>query len=212
MNFSTDRDLLVIEPNVFRDVPVVGQQRLKTTDGVVSGVMLTSASADFVMGQVDTGGVVLVAGEPLEVLSRIDSNTLTVSKLRTNAADASIPPGDGSGLEVIVRTYAPQAAVVHENLLRLMGIETDDPENNLTENSVISRHVAAHLEALGTLERVYEGAAALVGDNDEIRNKARGFGARFATACRVAIVLLDADGDGQPDIQRRLGVSTFTRV
>jgi len=28
MNFSTDRDLLAIDPNIFADVPLLSQQRL----------------------------------------------------------------------------------------------------------------------------------------------------------------------------------------
>jgi len=212
MNFSTDRDLLIIEPNVFSDVPLAAQQRVKVVDGVIAGTILTSISADFTAAQVDSGGVVLVAGVAHEVISRTDANTLVISLPRGSSADPAIPSGDGSGLEIVVRSYAPQASVVHDALMRLIGIDLDDPENKLTEDSIVSAGVIARLEALGTLERVYSAAAALVGDNEEIRRKARGYCSRFKSACRGATVLLDLDGDGFADVRRSLGVVWFSRV
>ena len=96
MNFSTDRDLLTIEPLVFRDVPMMSQQRLTMTDGVITGLNLTSSTADFQEAQVDTGGVVLIDGEAHEVTQRIDGSTLEVSRLRTHLSDTPIPIADGS--------------------------------------------------------------------------------------------------------------------
>ena len=73
MNFSTDRDLLALEPNVFNDVPLTSQRRLSVTDAAITGTTLASASADFVAAQVETGSVVLVNNNPLEVLARVDA-------------------------------------------------------------------------------------------------------------------------------------------
>jgi len=212
MNFSTDRDLLVIEPNVFRDVPLVGQQRLKVADGIITGTVLTSMSADFVGAQADAGGVVLIDGVPHEIINRVDANTLTVSLPRVGIADPVIPSGDDVGLEVIIRSYAPQAALVHDVLLRLIGVDPDDPNSDVTEDAVVSQDLMARLEALGTLERVYSASVVLVGDNQEAKKKAEDFGRRFNAACRASTVLLDTDGDGYADVRRGLGVIWYSRV
>ncbi|MEM8737674.1 MAG: hypothetical protein AAGG38_04250 [Planctomycetota bacterium] len=213
MNFSTDRDLLALEPMLFHDVPWLGQQRVNADDGYVTDTTLSSAGSDFVAAQVETGGVVLVDRKACEVISREDGQTLSVSLLRDRLADAAVPVGDGGPLPVVVRTFAPQAGLVHDGLLRLLGIDADstDPDA-LTEEAVVSLSVMARLEALGTLERVYSGAAALTGDNQMLVYKAGEYRRRFRHATAQASVLLDTNGDGHADERRRLGMVRLQRV
>lgn len=212
MNFSTDRDLLAIEPSVFQDVPFVAQQRLSVTDASITGTLLTSTAADFVGAGVDAGSVVLVNAVAYEVLSRIDANTLTVSLPRARTTDPSIPGADGAGLELFARTFAPQAELVHDGLLRLIGIDPDDSEADLNEQSIVSVLLMARLEALGTLERIYSGAVSLAGDNDTLLMKAGEYRRRFSEACAQATVLLDTDGDGLADQRLPLGSIRLSRV
>ena len=129
MNFSTDRDLLTLEPHVFRDVPFLSQQRVSVTDGVISGTTLTSASADFVASQVEAGSVVLVNDVAHEVLSRTDANTLSISLPRASLTDAAIPSGDGSTLTVMARTFDVQASLVHDSLYQLTRMGILEPSN-----------------------------------------------------------------------------------
>ena len=214
MNLSTDRDLLMLEPAVFADVPFIAQQRVHVTDGILAGTTLMTTEADFALAQVDAGSVALIAGVAYEVISRDDASTLTVSLPRTRLADAAIPSSesDATDLDVKVRTFAPQAALVHDSLLRLLGIDTDDPDAALTEDAVISLSVMARLEALGTLERVYSAAAALSGNNDMLLLKAREYGRRFRAAANQAVVLIDTDGDGHANERRHLGLVRLARV
>ncbi len=212
MNFSTDRDLLAIEPAVFEDVPFAAQRRVSVVDGVVSGTTLTSNSADFVSAQVDAGAVLLISGIAHEVLTRVDANTLTVSLPRPHKTDAGIPGGDGSSLEVTVQTFSPQAELIHDGLLRLLGIDPDDPDSVLDESAIISQSLMARLEALGTLEVVYSGAASLIGDNDTLLMKAGEYRRRFRQACAGARVSLDTDGDGVVDERLSLGTIRFSRA
>lgn len=212
MNFSTDRDLLAIEPAIFEDVPFAAQKRLQVADASVSGTTLTSASADFVAAQIDTGSVVLIAGVAFEVLSRTDANTLEVSLPRTHKTDPGVPGGDGTGLELIARTFAPQAELVHDSLLRLVGIDPEDAGAELTESSILSVALMARIEALGTLELVYAGAASLLGDNDTLLMKAGEYRRRFRQARDGAVVSLDTDGDGMADRRLPLGTIRFTRI
>ena len=213
MNFSTDRDLLALEPMLFVDVPWVGQQRLSVDDALVDGVQVVSASADFVAAQAEGGCVVLIQDLAHEVVSRIDAQTLEVSLLRTRLADAPIPGPGGGPWPMTLRTFAPQAELVHDGLLRLLGIDADvsDPAG-LTEDAVVCVSVMARLEAVGTLERVYSGAAALQGDNQMLLYKAGEYRKRFRHALAHTSVLLDTDGDGHADERRRLGIVRFQRV
>ncbi len=212
MNFSTDRDLLAIEPAVFEDVPFAAQRRLSVTDGSVSGNTLTSVAADFLSAQVDAGAVVLVGGVAHEVLTRTDANTLTVSLPRSHTTDPGIPGGDGVGLDVLAQTFSPQAELVHDGLLRLIGINPDDLGSELTESTVLSVSLMARVEALGTLELVYSGAASLVGDNDTLLMKAGEYRRRFRQACAGATLSLDTDGDGLADRRLSLGTIHFARA
>ena len=212
MNFSTDRDLLVYEPTLFTDAPFVAQQRLTVTDAALSGTQLTSVDADFAAAQIEAGHVVLVGKTPHEVIERVDAQTLTVSLLRTRLSDDPIPGVDGTGLSVKVRTFAPQAAILHDTLLRLLGIEPDDPHATLTEDAVVSLSVMARLEALGTLERIYSGAAAITGDNQQLNEKAKAYGRRFHLAAAQSTVLIDVDDDGHADERRHLGLVRLARV
>jgi len=212
MNFSSDRDLLAYEPQVFTDVPFAAQQRVSVADGELGGTTLTSASADFAAAQVDAGDVVLIAGLAHEVLSRTDAHTLEVSLPRTNLTDAAIPSHGGTQLAVQVRTFAPQAAVVHDELLRLLRMDPDDPQPILTEDAIVSLSLMSRLEALGTLARLYAGGVAVIGDNAGLQRKEAEYRGRFREACAAAVVRLDTDGDGFADEQRRIGASRMERV
>ncbi len=206
--FSTDRDLLAIDPNLFQDIPMASQERLAVDDGVLSGTTLTSSSADFNEAQVAMGSVVLVAGIPHEVIEQVDAHTLTVSLIRATTDAPAIPSNDGVDLPVIVRSYAPQAERVHDELIRLLGIAPNTP----AEAAIVTKPLMAELESFGTLERIYSGAAAVVGDNKELRIKAKEFGQRFQAACRSATILFDIDGDGLVDAKRSLGAVCLNRV
>lgn len=213
MNFSTDRDLLALEPTLFHDVPWVGQERIQLDDGYVDDTTLTSATANFTSAQVEAGSVVIIDRVAHEVVSRDDATTLTVSLLRTRLADAAIPGPAGGPMVVTVRTFAPQAELVHDGLLRLLGITPGDTDPDaLNEDAVVSLSVMARLEALGTLERVYSGAAALTGDNQMLVYKAGEYRRRFRHATAQASVLIDTNGDGHADERRRLGVIRLQRT
>lgn len=212
MNFSTDRDLLAYEPTVFNDVPFVSQQRLSVTDAEVTDATVFSVSADFVSAQVEAGSVVLIDARPFEVLARVDEATLTVSLPRTHTTDAAIPGGDGSSLPLIVRTFVPQAALVRDALLRMLGIDDSDPVNGLDEDAVVSLGAMARLEVLGTLERIYSSAAALTENNEYHLMKAGEYRRRFLAAAARSPIRVDTNGDGLPDEKRYLGLMQLTRA
>lgn len=212
MNFSTDRDLLLYELTLFNDLPWVSQERLRVTDGEVTETTLTSAQVDFELAQIDTGSVLLIGKLAVEVVARVDPMTLTVSLPRTRTTDAAIPPGDRAVCTVIARTFAPQAALVCGSLLRMLGLDRDDPMQPLDADAVVSLSLMARLETLGTLERVFSSAAALTGDNDELLFKAAEYRRRFIQCASRSPVQIDTTGDGLPDEKRYIGVGRLTRA
>lgn len=212
MNFSTDRDLLAYEPTLFHDLPWAGQQRVHVTDASTTGTTLTSQSADFVSAAVGVGDVVLIGDQAHEVISRDSATQLTVSLMRARLTDDPIPPNGGSDQTAVVRTFEPQAALVHDQLLHMLGFEPDDPNAEVTEQAIISLSVMARLEALGTLQRVFSGALALVGENEALQQKAEAYQAYFTRALHRATVLLDRDNDGRVDERRTLSATRLVRV
>lgn len=214
MNYSTDRDLLAHEPNLFTDLTWVSQERLNLEDVTVSGTTATTAAGDFAAAGVEAGGVVLIDGVPHEVVGRDADDTLTVSLLRADLGESARPGAQGGPFTLVARTFAPQAAMVRGGLLRLLGIDPSDPAEDdaaLTEDAVVSLSVMARLEALGTLERVYSGASALSGDNTLWQYKAGEYRRRFRAAISKASVLIDTNDDGVADERRHLGVVRYRR-
>src|SRR5690606_8232704 len=173
---------------------------------------LSSSAADFAAAHVNAGDVVLVAGVTLEVLSRSDPHTLEVSLPRAAPGDPPIPPTPGSQLAVQVRTFAPQAAVVHDALLRMIGIDPDYANASPNEDAIVSLSLMARLEALGTLARIYAGGAAAGENTAAMLQKEAAYRRLFERACRGAVVRLDLDHDGFADATRRPGVGHVRRV
>jgi hypothetical protein len=203
--FSTDADLLALEPGLFADLPLAGQRKLAVTDAALDGATITSASGGF--AAVLPGDVALLQGVPHPVGSVAGDTELTLA--RTPSGLASF-----QGLKLEVRTFQPQAALLHDELLRAVGIDADDPAG-LGESAIVSVGLMRRLEALGTAARAYAAAVAPVArpdDLDSIRRKAADYHQRFARALIEARVLIDLDGDGRADVWRSPGVARLVRA
>ncbi|MBC7773542.1 MAG: hypothetical protein H7210_13685, partial [Pyrinomonadaceae bacterium] len=115
--FANDRDLLLLEPNLFRDLAWVGQRLLVTT-GSVSGSVLTLISGDFNSVGIGFGCVALYDATPTEITNIAAANAATVSLIRADPAGAIVPPLALGIKPVIVSTFRPQLALVHHQVLR----------------------------------------------------------------------------------------------
>lgn len=225
--FSNDRDLIVLEPRLFFDVLWTAQKLVDSAAGGAinaAGDTLTVTSGNFINLGISRGMIALVAGTPLEIIERIDANTLRVSRLRAAESDALIPAAAGSNLKVTIHTFLPQMRVVHDQLLRMVGIEpahTTTPggtlapepaDTSLTEAAITNPRAFILAEALGTLHLVFTSASAVVGSDSPMWAKALMYRDRYAAERRRVVAEIDLNNDGQPDATRRANVFQFTRA
>lgn len=214
MSFANDVLLLTLEPALFRDVAWVSQ-RLVLGTGSCTGTVLTMASQDvlFDAAGVQAGNVVLVAGTAYEVIARVSGTVLTISRLRSSADDALIPASGSTGAEISVPTFAPQITMVHRQVLRMIGIEPDVPEQeeSIGVSAIVNPEALARVEALGTLHLVYAGASSALGPESPLARKAEFYRQRFADERQRAVAMIDTDGDGRPDAVRRLNILALVR-
>lgn len=211
MTFATDRDILVLEPNLFRDVKFSGQILVSAADGSVSGTTLTSISSDFSAQQITVGEVVLIEQVPVEVIDVLSATTLTVSRLRGDINGNAIPPGPGIGLQFEIVSFVPQVSIVHQLLLQAFGIDQQANLGDPQESNILNDQEVALVEALGSLHLIYAGASALVGEQGLLWNKSQMYRDRFHAAREQLILRFDLDGDGFVDATRASNIIRLLR-
>jgi hypothetical protein len=211
--FATDRDLLVIEPNLFRDTGWIAQ-RLVYAQGTVAGTTLTLSSWDVTPGDagVAEGHVAIVGGVAYEVLGLLSDTQLRLSRLRASPTDPSIPPAPVTDQRAEIHTFGPQIAQAHHQILRMLGLEPQLP-NQPGPDAVFNSAELAHVEALAALHAIFSAAVAPGGASpaDPRLSKIQMYQQRFQDARARAVALIDSDGDGLPDASRRLNVAQFIR-
>ncbi|MFT3687065.1 MAG: hypothetical protein QM783_19440 [Phycisphaerales bacterium] len=214
--FATDLDLLTFDPALFGDVTWIAQ-RLLSASGTLSGTTLTITTADLAAQGVDAGCVVLMSGVPLEVVERLSTTTLRVSLIRWGRAGPVIPPVGLTAGPCEVRTFRPQIALAHRQVLRLLGLADIDADTGgqvgqtLSDTRVTNPGALSMLEALCALNIIYAAAATGAPANSPIADKARQFAARAAAERTRIAALIDTNGDGTPDATRRPSVIPLLR-
>lgn len=212
--FSQDRDLMVYEPGLLRDVAWVGQRRLSAT-GSVSGTTLTLASGSFADAQVQAGQVVLFDGVALEIVSVESATTATVSLLRADAGGGAVAPIAASNRSVMVYDFSPQRAIVHRQVLAMLGIDSagdgSDGINGIDESMVTNPGALTRLECLGTLHLVYSGASAPGRGSDRFEQRVGLYLERYRRERESVVAMIDMDGDGIAEATRRANGFVLSR-
>ncbi len=213
--FATDRDLLALEPRLFHDIAWSAQRLLDVTNASVNsaGTMLTIPAVDLAALGIAEGFVAVVAGVPLEVLERTSATTLTVSRLRAVHTEPPIPAAPGSNLKATISTFRPQISLVHDQMLRTIGIEPGEPSapGAPAETDITNPRALILAESLGALHLIFSAAAALVSEDSPLWAKARMYRERFTLERRRLTVEIDLDADGEPDAIRRPNAIQFAR-
>lgn len=152
--FSRDRDLVVYEPGLFRDVGWAGQRRLSAT-GSVSGTTLTLASGSLMAAGVEAGQVVLFDGVTLEIVSVEGASTATVSLVRGDIGGSAVPPVAASDKPMEIYDFSPQRAIVHRQILTMLGIDSPGETGGGVDESMVTNPGAlTRLECLGSLHLI----------------------------------------------------------
>lgn len=212
--FISDRDLLILEPNLFRDVAWIGQ-RLSRGSGTISGTTLTLSGAEVALDAagVAAGHVATVGGVSYEITARLSATQATVSRVRGLLTDAAIPPTAVSAVETTIVTYKPQMEMAHRQVLRMLGIEPDGggPEGQPGESSITNPAALKRLEMLAALQLIFAAAGALLGPDAEANQRAELYRLRFVEERARAVAYVDTDGDGRADVSRRPSVGWMVR-
>jgi hypothetical protein len=173
MAFASDRDLLVLEPLLLRDIGWSAQTLVDVSDVTVVGAVAQSLSSDFNVAGVRTGMIAVIGGVPAEILEVTSATTLAVSLMRPVGDATAIPPAPGTGLAMTIATFAPQLELIHAQALRSIGIEPSDSSAVPGEANIVNPMAVALVESLGALHLILSSAAAMVGPESVLWAKAR---------------------------------------
>lgn len=209
MPVVNDRDLLAVEPSVFVDGQAAGTALLSGADGVVAGTSLSSAGSDFEAAGIDAGHVAVVDGEALEVASRTQATALEVSRPRASLDDALIAPGAGTGLSFAVISFERVIAQSQRDVLRLLGLRADDPQQPLDDTNVMNQESLRELVGMESIARAFAAAAALAPADASLSARAMLYARRSAAALAMSRLFIDLDGDGLADAARTAATSVL---
>lgn len=212
--FINDRDLLLLEPNLFRDASWAGQL-LVSGSGNVSGTTLTLTvyDVDFDSARVDAGYVVLVDGTPYEVLARLSATTVTISRLRVDPNESALTPSPVTSKPVTVMTFRPQVSIAHAQVLRMLGIEpaSTGESGAITDSDITNPEDLVLVECFAALHMIFAAVSSLSSPTSPLVERMEMYRQRFATERQRAAALIDTNGDGLADATRRLNIIHLTR-
>lgn len=213
MPLITDRDLLALEPDLFRDLGLIAQRLINTTGSITSG-KLNITGADFAAVGVTAGHIIVHGSTPVEITLRNTSTQVTVSLLRAAAADPVITPPNATTAPAVVYTFAPQIAMAHAMVLAMLGLPAAGKglPGEVDETAIRNADDLRLLETLLTLSLVWSAAAAAAGPGSSAAGRAEQYRLRAARERSIAIARLGVNGDGVVDAQRRAGTGVFVRA
>ncbi len=215
--FAKDRDLLVLEPRLLKEVAWMGQRVHSVPSVVVAsgGSDVTDSSGPFGT-VVDVGAVALLDGLAVEIVSVASATQASISLIRSDRDGPALAASSlGASAAMDVYTFGPQIGLVHRQVLRGLGLEAGVTEvgGDPGEDRVTNPGAVAELEALGALHLVYAAAVPMVSEpmTSTIMEKAARYRERFRSARLGIGAELDLNGDGVPDATRRVGAFQMVR-
>ena len=209
--FSSDRDLLSLEPNLFRDISFLAQT-LALTSGSLSAGTLTLTDP-IPASTVGPGNVALIGRTPMEILAAPSPDTLVLSLTRPDPTGPQIIPADRATDSVAIVSFRPQLSIIHRQLLAMLAIAPDAQPaiGVVTEQSITNPRDLTLVESLGALHLIYAAASSTLPESAPASQRARSYLDRFNRERWRARAHIDLNNDGLPDAQRTLSILHITR-
>ncbi len=204
---ATDRDLLVVEPLLFRDVGFAASTLARGTGSITAGV-LTISGINLPSLGVTTGHVAIVDGVPLEVLAPSGSG-VTVSLLRLSSSASPITPGNQASKPASVASFGPQIRLAHNRLLQSLGLDdaTAQAMNGPNEAAITNPEALTLAGTLAALAFIWAAA-----DSERARLRADQYDRRARDEAQRVRVLIDLDADGLPEAARTVNSARLIRA
>lgn len=197
---TTDRDLIVLEPSLFRDHAWLGQRLVIGSASITGGVAtFTLMTPDLLGALVQRGHILMHDGVPFEIIEVYGADEALVGPIGPIVpAGAPVPkPPQRDEAPAFICTFSPQIQIAHRAALRLFGIEAGGPG----EARIVEERVLANLEALMALEMIF-GAAASAGPGGVLLEKSEWYRRRAAMERQHLHLTLDLNQDGVADAKR----------
>ncbi len=215
--FCVDTDLLHWEPGIFRDAIFASQQLIAGT-GDLAGTEFTISGGSLIDSHVEANQLIVLSGSiagSYPIVSVNSAVQLTLSVLydgllpETGEAVAS-PVGTAAGLGFVVRTFWPQRLVVSDMLLRAACLDLDDRAAAIAK--IVNPQVLRRPCTLGALQMIYSALAAAAAEPASYSIRADLYERLYRRALEQVRLELDLNGDGRPDVVRRLNVIEMVRA
>ncbi|MDI1288487.1 MAG: hypothetical protein PSX37_00870 [bacterium] len=215
---ATDRDILFLEPLIFRDTIWLSQRLCRGTASINENTLDASVlDVDFDVAGVGKGHIVTVGGVSYEVTDALDSTQLSITRLRFDDEDPGARPSPVTNAEMYVMTFRPQLSLVERQIYLMAGLDPDNAPDPImgprqpTPSQITNPGSLRHLNVLGALHLIFTAASfSSLPDSGSARRAAMYRAAFHEERARVRIEL-DIDGDGKPDVVRRLNALMFGR-
>jgi hypothetical protein len=203
---TSDRDLLAIDPALLRSIAWLGQ-RLSTGVCSVNSTTLTASTSDtdFVAANIQPGHILTIDDVSYEVIARISSTTLTVSRIRSQSTGASLPLGTLTDRPYAIYTFAPQRSAAESEVLSSLGLtpsSSSPPAGTLTETHITNPLHLVRPIALLTLRHLADAASLTLPSTASVARAATIYMLLFERAARFISAHIDTNNDGLPDLTR----------
>jgi len=212
---SQDRDLLILEPNLFRDVQPAGQTLFTGVCDVDEfSAIITESSAPLAATGVAPGCVALIDGVAYEIMEISGIDALAISRLRADPAQLTpLMPRQKAALPIVIVSFAPQLFAVYHQVLRMAGIEPSGAPlpSTPTQSQITNAAALIPLISLGALALIYHGAGAGLPADSPENQRALLYQRRFETESERTTLSLDLNHDAIPDAIRTLRGGAMTR-
>jgi hypothetical protein len=203
---TTDRDLIVLEPSLFRDHAWLGQRLVIGSASITGGVAtFTLITPDLLAALVQRGHILMHDGVPFEIIEVYGADEALVAPIGPiMPANAPAPkPPQRDEAPAFICTFSPQIQLAHHAALRLFGLEpsSDTTSSTPNEQHILNPNALTNLEALMALELIFA-AAATPGPSSALLEKSEWYRKRAATERQHLHLQLDLNQDGRADAKR----------